>query len=70
MSTAKNYGGCPPTQTPTEKLKVDFCSQEIGSSLISFGAIQIQVKLAEQNPENPGNQPIFIYDTTYNLYFK
>ena len=35
-------GGCPPTQTPTQKFKIGFSmfsSQEIGSGLVSFQMI-------------------------------
>jgi len=38
----KFVGGCPPSQTPTQTVKrrfPAFCSQEIGSSLVSFQMI-------------------------------
>ena len=61
---------CPPTETPTQKFKIEFSiftSQDIDSSLVSFQMIfqalqSVQIKVSfpgVKNPKNPGIQPIY-----------
>ena len=57
--------GCPPTQTPTQKLKsgfLGFSSQEINSCLVSllmiFEALKSEI-FRFKNPKNPEIQPIY-----------
>ena len=67
----KFVAGCPPAQTPTQKLKSRFPlfdPQEIGSTLVSFQMIfealqSEQLKLSfywVENLKNPGIQPIHV----------
>ena len=57
----KFVGRCPPTQTPTQKLKIEFSifiTQEIGSVLVSFEMIfqALQYELLSFKFHSPGSK--------------